>query len=130
MEWLTNNSELSSVLEARLRSRIENGAFRHEDIAYISRLSLFPVSDASSISPQCLENLRRLSEIFEIKFEPQNISSHRRFFGPIIVFAKKILFRIFRTVLKDSFAQQTKFNAEVVSFVAQLAARSHQDGVS
>lgn len=125
MKWLTNHPELSESLSERLGQRIKSGKFKHEDIAYVSRLSLFPISDASSISPSSLENLRRLSETFEIKFEPRIVSSHRKIIGPLIVLSKKILFRVLGSVLKESFAKQTKFNAEVVSFVAQLAANQN-----
>ena len=92
MKWLSNHPELAETLSERLSQRIKSGKFKQEDVTYVSRLSLFPISDASSISPSSLENLRRLSETFEIKFEPQTISSHRKFIGPLIVFSKKILF--------------------------------------
>ena len=45
-----------------------------------------------------------------------DITSHRRFIGPVVVFFKKILFRILRPYTNTLFTRQNRFNGQLVAF--------------
>jgi hypothetical protein len=47
-------------------------------------------------------------------YEPFPVSSHRRFFGPIIVFGKQSLQKILRPILKIGFARQLTLNENLL----------------
>lgn len=45
-----------------------------------------------------------------------DITSHRRFIGPAIVWFKKVVFRIFRPYSNTLFVRQNRFNDQLVAF--------------
>lgn len=117
------DSDLETRVLDQLSLRMSKKGFKEEDIAYVRSLSLFPVTDASNIDDGTLEKLRRLCEVWEVQFKTPKITSHRPIIGPVIVFAKKLIFPLLQVFLKEPFAQQRKFNAEVLSLLADLSGR-------
>ena len=51
---------------------------------------------------------------------PQAISSHRPIIGPVIVFAKKMIYPILRNLLRDYTREQKEFNAATLAILAEL----------
>lgn len=45
-----------------------------------------------------------------------DITSHRRFIGPVIVFLKKVVFKILRPYSNTLFVRQNRFNEQLVAF--------------
>ncbi len=72
------------------------------------------------ISEKKLEKLRILCQLWDLKLSPREISSHRKFIGPIIVTVKKKLFPIFQFFLKDLIRQQRDFNATTIRLMAEI----------
>jgi O-antigen chain-terminating methyltransferase len=46
----------------------------------------------------------------------QNVTSHRRFIGPLIVYAKKIIAKILSPYTSTLFVRQNRFNEQLVTF--------------
>lgn len=67
-----------------------------------------------------LEALRRLCQIWDVDLKQPAITSHRKFIGPIIVAAKRIVFPILRTFMRDTLRQQRDFNAQAIALLMQL----------
>jgi len=87
--------------------------------------------DFWELSPRELDHQMgmRLSILNDsIKCTPDGaISSHRRFFGPFIVFLKKIIRRFFWPDLEMLFARQNLFNERLVAFHLASFIRFHRD---
>jgi hypothetical protein len=71
-------------------------------------------------SPERLEMLRSLCQIYSAGIRAANITSHRPVIGPLIVFVKKILFRSVAALLGPSFERQREFNAGVIRLLGDL----------
>lgn len=123
--WISIAGETDRALEeelaAKLSTRKASGKPSNEEVEYVSSLTGPLCSGVVGVSREDEERLRRLCKLWEIEFKPFTISSHRKFIGPVIVAAKRLLLRILMPVLKELIAQQQDFNAEVV---CSLAAKS------
>ena len=114
--------KLGADLQARVESRISAGEYTWHNVAYVEKVSLAAVEDARNISDERLEKLRRVCQLWDVHLKGTEITSHRKFIGPIIVAFKKIFYKILAVLLKDFVRQQKSFNAGVVSLLAELSA--------
>jgi len=121
--WLRSGgdiSEVSNLLDYRVQEHLSNGDYTCADISYISKVQLNLISDSLDVSDELLEKFRRMCQLWNIEFVPQEIKSHRKIIGPLIVAIKKLIFPILKVLLKDVISQQRKFNAAVVDAVVNL----------
>ncbi len=52
---------------------------------------------------------------------PCDATSHRKYAGPVIVAAKKLIYPILRAFFKDTLHQQRSFNAGSIALMAELS---------
>ncbi len=129
MTWLTVQGESAPEMEQRCEGavleKIKQGKFKSGDIDYL-RMHKLPLLGKHLIADeQSLEKLRELAKCWDVELVPFQITSHRRFVGPYIVFIKKILFRIFAVLMKQSVRRQRDFNAKTVELMIALHSKPH-----
>jgi hypothetical protein len=122
--WIEVNgladNQLSKRLFDRLTSRINSGKFIWENVGYIQDVSLKAAGKNFEVSEKSLEKLRRACQLWDVDIKLKDISSHRKFIGPVIVTAKKLIFPILKAFLKDSLHQQRAFNAAILAVCLDL----------
>jgi len=128
--WLTVLGERDEVLAARLGERVEArvraGELTARHIADVAKMNLSPTKGSLVIPTVTLERLRRLCQLWDVDLRPaREITSHRRFIGPVIVAAKRLLFPIVRFFMQDTLRQQREFNATAIALLADLANETH-----
>ena len=125
MSWLsiagTDSSDLAAELERRVEEKISAGEFHRDNVRYIEKLDRSAISGELEVSDECLERLRRLCELWDVDLRIHGIKSHRKFLGPFIVAAKKLVFPVLRAFMKDFISQQRAFNGEVISYLAFIS---------
>jgi hypothetical protein len=108
------------LLEARVAGDHSAGLYTASDEQQIGHIQL-PTSRAAFVtSPERLERLRRLCQIYSVHLRPEEITSHRKVIGPFIVAAKKAFFRLLEGLLGRSIKHQRDFNSEVVALLTDL----------
>ncbi len=122
--WLTvcgvEDPTRAGELAKKVDARIEAGVYARSDVEYLARIDRSLVQGTLSINETKLEKLRKLCQLWEIDLKPVEISSHRKFIGPIIVGIKKLLFPIVRVLFKNTLKQQRDFNAAAISLLTEL----------
>ena len=122
--WITVGGSPDAELARSLYERIEAlrvaGKFSEADQAHIAQLSFSVTRDGFSATPERVEVLRRLCQIYSADIRPQAPTSHRRIIGPIIVFGKKMLQPVINAVFGPALRNQREFNANVVSLLTDL----------
>ena len=117
---LRDADKLSSLIEQRCAERIQSNEVYERDVANIRERKLDLIPKNFDVDPIKLEKLRRLCQLWEVDIRVGEITSHRKFIGPIIVQVKKILFPIIRFILKDLIREQRDFNAASIQLFAEL----------
>lgn len=129
MTWLTVHGELVPEMEERcsrtVQEKIRQGNFKQEDVEYLKAHELPLLGKQLFADEQSLEKLRQLAKCWDVELAPFQITSHRRFVGPFIVFAKKILFRVFAVQMEQSVKRQRDFNAKTVELMIALHSKPH-----
>ncbi|MCJ7524251.1 MAG: hypothetical protein MUP71_03395 [Candidatus Aminicenantes bacterium] len=77
-------------------------------------VDLWQLSD-SELDGEMGKRLSFLNDDIDCRPTP-DITSHRRFIGPAIVWLKKVVFRIFRPYSNTLFLRQNRFNDQLVAF--------------
>jgi hypothetical protein len=90
----------------------------------VAKLSTAIAKGAFVVTPERLELLRGLCQIYSAGIRAERISSHRRYLGPLIVFFKKALFRVISALLGPTFSYQRDFNAGVIRLLGDLCNES------
>ena len=115
--------ELELQLAARVRGRLAAGEFTEQDMRIVADLNKRNDDLRLTLSDIKLERIRRLCQLWDIELRsPNQITSHRKFVGPFIVAAKKLVYPILRVLLKDLIRQQRDFNGSVISYLAESEA--------
>lgn len=122
--WLSVCGEPDSFLSQAMSEEISRlrsaGKFSQEDQAAIRELSFSVTRTGFSTSPERMELLRRLCQLYSADVRPLPPTSHRRLIGPFIVLAKRlfqpIIYSIFGRVLRN----QSEFNAATISLLTDL----------
>lgn len=128
---ISSNSEyrcLAASSHAEVQRKITAGDYTADEVYYVSRVNLAVCKGDLSISAERLEKLRRMCQLWDIDLKPREITSHRRFVGPLIVFIKQRTFPILRFFLRDLIRQQKDFNAAAIALVGDLANESSSHG--
>jgi len=114
---------LEKLLSERVQEKVTSKEFTREDINYIEKLNMELIKNKLDVSDATLEKLRTSCGLWFVDLKDHEISSHRKFLGPVIVGLKKLLYPILRVLLKDTLRQQRAFNASVICLLADLSNR-------
>lgn len=112
--------EVSALLEAKVALLRGQAGFVPHHEEDVGKLTLSTARGEFVTSPDRLDRLRRLCQIYGVRIRPEAITSHRKVIGPIIVAVKKVLFRIVEGLLGKTIKHQRDFNAEVVALLTDL----------
>lgn len=123
----TRDQELDGKLASRLAARIASGDLSPATIRNVEQASFRAVPAGFELEEDAVERLRRLCQLWDVRIRPHDISSHRKLFGPLIVMAKKVLFKVLQLLLKDTLHQQRSFNAEVIRALAEMSTKTDSD---
>lgn len=111
---------LAERMSAMVAQLAVTGDMPADEQARVSRLSTVLTQGAFVVSPERLELLRGLCQIYSAGIRAEKITSHRRVVGPIIVFCKKLIFRVVSALLGPTFSFQRDFNAGVIRLLGSL----------
>lgn len=115
---------LSSTSESALLSRLANSdKYTVDEIRDVSARSerLFPRD--FELSKELTEDFRILAKHTRVELTPRNLTSHRKYIGPVIVICKRILFKIVSVILKDTLAAQEIYNRHTLKLLAKEVSR-------
>lgn len=122
--WLSLCGEYDPSLAASLANRVatlraEKG-FTESDQAEIQALSFAVTREGFSTTPERMEQIQRLCQLFSMNARPTNPTSHRPVIGPIIVGVKKVLFPLVNALFGPTFRIQREFNSIVLALLTDL----------
>ena len=112
---------LAATIEQRVAGRMQAGDFIPDTIQYFQEISFRPVTGALTVSDKRLEQLQKLCQLWDVRLRPQQVTSHRKLLGPIIVATKRLIYPVLGALLKESFHQQRSFNAAAIAVLAELS---------
>jgi hypothetical protein len=115
---------LSKVSKDALEKRLSNSdEYTVNEISEVSNRSekLFP--NNFEISEEQTEIFRILTKFTRAELRPRNLTSHRKYFGPVIVGIKRVLFKLLGVILKDTLQSQEVFNRYAVKALAQESSK-------
>jgi hypothetical protein len=115
-----SNKEVSEALAQRVAALRAAGKFSEADERHIAQLSFSVTREGFAATPERVELLRRLCQIYSADIRPPAPTSHRKIIGPFIVFGKRILQPVINAVFGPALRQQREFNATVVSLLTDL----------
>jgi len=115
---------LSTVSKDALDKRLSiSDNYTVNEIEEVSNRSERLFRDNFEISKEQTELFRVLASHAHVKLHPRNITSHRKYIGPIIVGLKKVLFKLVGVILKDTFNTQEMFNRYTIKTLARESSR-------
>lgn len=117
--------DLEKEVAKGVQSLVEQGEFSPENIHFVKNFILPASSGSLLTSDELLERLRRAAQIWDVSLKPKEITSHRKFLGPIIVSLKRLIYPVLSFFLADTLRQQRDFNAAVLRCLVEL---SHERG--
>lgn len=122
--WVSVCGEVDPDLARSLNEKVAAlraaGKFSEADQLHISGLSFSVTRDGFAASPERVEILRRLCQVYSADIRPQAPTSHRKFIGPFIVFGKRMLQPVVNAVLGPALRNQREFNAAAISLLTDL----------
>jgi hypothetical protein len=113
--------ELHAELGRKADERMESGLYSRKSVDDVRILDTMPLKGDVLLSAELVEAFRRLCQVHNVTLLESEITSHRPLIGPIIVFGKKILYRILRPLLEKTLHQQREFNAAAIYALGALA---------
>ena len=119
--------DLSSVSKSALDRRIDiSDEYTVNEISVVSSRSerLFPTD--FEISKEETENFRVLARHTKLEMSLRNITSHRKYVGPAIVFCKKIILKLVGVILKDTLIAQEIFNRHTIKILARQSSNKRE----
>jgi hypothetical protein len=123
--WLSvageNNTDVRDALARRVADLRAAGKFSEADERHIAQLSFSVTRDGFTATPERVELLRRLCQIYSADVRPQTPTSHRKIIGPFIVLGKRMLQPVINAVFGPALRNQREFNANVVSLLTDLS---------
>lgn len=125
MTWISFLGQKTPDLEAKLAetrgAAIRAGLISEKELGHIAGLKPSVVEGELRVNDVVLEKLRTLCMSWDIDIKPREISSHRRFIGPVIVAVKKMFYPILRAMLFNTIQAQRHFNGTVISVLSEIA---------
>ena len=125
-------SEYSGIcqqVDEDMQARMAASEYTSDEAYYVSHVDLALCKKELKISDERLEKLRHLCQLWDIDLRHKEITSHRKFVGPAIVFVKKRIYPLFRFFLKDLIHQQQRFNATAIALIADLSSENEEKAV-
>lgn len=123
--WLKINGADSEQIQSSLSElkskRIEEGKYSENDCKVVAAMNMSIIKEKLNVDELVLERLRHMASLWDVDFRVQDISSHRKFIGPVIVSFKKLFFPLIRFAMKDFIRQQRDFNAATIRLVGQIS---------
>ena len=123
--WISIAGEPSQDVRDALARRVADlraaGKFSEADERHIAQLSFSVTRDGFTATPERVELLRRLCQIYSADIRPQAPTSHRKIIGPFIVLGKRMLQPVINAVFGPALRNQREFNASVVSLLTDLS---------
>ena len=123
-DWLfvcgESDPELAKSLADRVASLRSEKGFTESDQAEIQALSFAVTREGFSTTPERMQQIQRLCQLFSMNARPTNPTSHRPVIGPIIVGVKKILFPLVNALFGPTFRIQREFNSLVLALLTDL----------
>ncbi len=124
-DWISIAGESDHVVREALARKVADlraaGKFTEADERHIAHLSFSVTRDGFVATPERVELLRRLCQIYSADVRPQAPTSHRKIVGPFIVLGKRILQPVINAVFGPALRNQREFNAHVVSLLTDLS---------
>jgi hypothetical protein len=120
------SATLAAELEERVQQRLRTDEFKADEIKYVGKLDMRPVKGDLNISESELEKLRRLCQVWDIELRTENITSHRKVIGPLIVWTKKLILPVLKALFRNMIEQQKEFNAAAISLLAEIGNRKKE----
>ena len=121
------DAQIEEILEQRVQEHVQKKDYSPDNVSYLAKMNLHLSSSELQVSDEMLEKLRRLCQLWDVSLKPLQITSHRKYIGPLIVFTKKLTFRILQVLLKDFIRQQRSFNAACVDAIANSANQKQKE---
>lgn len=115
--------KLEDKIAGRMPIGVINGAPTPDEITYVSNLELSIPKAGEDLTEKEHSILRSLCRLSNVELLPFSIVSHRRFVGPVIVAAKRFIFRFLQVLLRDLVRQQRDFNVRAVDMISILSRR-------
>ena len=116
-----HSTDVCDVLARRVADLRAAGKFSEADERHIAQLSFSVTRDGFTATPERVELLRRLCQIYSADIRPQAPTSHRKIIGPFIVLGKRMLQPVINAVFGPALRNQREFNAHVVSLLTDLS---------
>jgi len=124
-QWISVAGEFDPHVCEALAQRVAElraaGKFSEADERHIAQLSFSITRDGFVATPERVELLRRLCQLYSADVRPPAPTSHRKLIGPFIVLAKKIIHPVVNAVFGPALRNQREFNAAVVALLTDLS---------
>lgn len=119
---LSDTTALERALSAKIDALTLSGAMPAGEVERVACVNTaITRRDTFVVTPERLELLRGLCQLYSAGIRAEEIRSHRPWIGPIIVFIKKGIFRVISALLGPTFQYQRQFNAGVIRLLGDLA---------
>ena len=116
------NVRLAALLEERLCSQSN---YSRREVSEVSSLAvrIFPAEPL--VEDKALERFRTLCQLYRCELPAlREISSHRPIIGPVIVFGKRLLWRLMHSQLRQHFEHMQEFHLRLVEELGEQIAKS------
>ena len=114
-----NKTFVDYQLEQSIASRLAEVEWTTDQQKYMQALTFDLRITSTDVSNQFLDKLRTACQLWDVDLRIQNISSHRKVIGPVIVAAKKAIAPMIKFFLKDFIRQQKDFNAAILALIIE-----------
>lgn len=117
--------EIAKSIREAVRNDVTSGAMPADEEARIAAFSTSLSHGSFVASPERIELIRSLCQLYGRGVQAQKIQSHRKMIGPAIVAVKKVIHRLLLALLGASFSFQREFNAHVIRLLSDLCNEAH-----
>mgnify|MGYP007080248700 CR=1 FL=1 len=114
--------DLDERVKSLLSFRLANSKdFTALEISQVSSLEHRVLPRSKLVNTVALERFRTLCQLYRCELRAlRQISSHRAVIGGVIVFAKRILWRVMQSQLREHFEQMQEFHLNLIEEHARL----------
>jgi hypothetical protein len=110
-----HGAEISRMAKDALEQRIaESADYNLEETIEVSQTKHRLLPEGFEIDSDISDEIRSLCVKRKLPRLEEQISSHRKYVGPIIVFAKKLLWRFMGSQIRNNFRYVEDFNTQIV----------------
>lgn len=106
-------------LIARLHARMDN-TYTQDEIESVVNYDSRIFKKELNLTQKDVDLLKHLINISQVKISvPKSIVSHRKYLGPVIVFFKKIVYRLVGYCISPTLKIQSDFNTTLIAYLIQ-----------